>query len=109
MKVLIILTEQLLQTLLTGRRIQGCIFSQLVANEVVIGFRPYRRNSTGRRRDQTLLTLPHGSIRKSQKRYKLFISVPDTLGERRCGELMKCESEEAKSFMDALESVLNAV
>lgn len=99
----------MLQILLAGKTIQGSIHGERVANEVVIGFRPYRRNSTGRRRDQTLLTLPHGSIRKSPRRYKLLLSLPDTLGERRCGELMKCETEEAKSFMDALESVLNAV
>jgi hypothetical protein len=109
MRLPLLLSEQMLQILLTGKTIQGSIHAERVGNEVVIGFRPYRRNSTGSRRDQTLLTLPHGSIRKSRRRYKLFISVPDTLGERRCGELMKCESEEAKSFMDALESVLNAV
>lgn len=109
MKLPLVLTEQLLQILLTGKKIKGSIHAERVGNEVVIVFRPYRRNSTGRRRDQTLLTLPHGSIRKSPRRYKLYISLPDCLGERRCGELMKCETAEAKSFMDALESVLNAI
>jgi len=103
------LSEQTLETLLTGKRIPGSIHAERVANEVVIGFRPYGRNSVKRRHDQTLLALPHGSIRKSPRRYKLCISLPDSLGERRCGELMKSETEEAKSFMDALESVLNAV
>lgn len=99
----------MLAFLLTGKRIPGSIHAERVANEVVIGFRPYGRNSVKRRHDQTLLALPHGSIRKSPRRYKLCISLPDSLGERRCGELMKSETEEAKSFMDALESVLNAV
>ena len=110
MELKIILAEQLLRTLMTGKRVPGSIFAERVGNEVVIGFNQYRRNVFRRRHSQTLLSLPHGWIRKSAKRYKLHLSLPDNLGERRVGELMRSETEEARSFMNALESVLdNAV
>lgn len=110
MELKIILAEQLLNILMSGKRVPGSIFAERVGNEVVIGFNQYRRNVFRCRHSQTLLTLPHGWIRKSARRYKLQLSLPDNLGERRVGELMRCETEEARSFMNALESVLdNAV
>lgn len=107
MEMKIILSEQLLRTLTSGRRVQGSIFAERRGSEVVVGFYQYRRNVYRHRNSQTLLTLPHGWIRKSPRRYMLKLSVPDTLGERRCGDLMESETEEARSFMHALESVLN--
>lgn len=109
MEMKIILAEQLLRTLLTGKRVQGSIYAERVGNEIVIGFRQYRRIRTRRHHDQTLLTLPHGWVRKSAKRYRLHLSLPDNLGEHRVGELMASETEEARSFMQALENVLNVV
>lgn len=103
------LSEQLLRTLMTGKRVPGSIYAERVGNEIVIGFYQYQRNRTIRRPSQTLLTLPHGSVRKTARRYKLCVSLPDHLGERRCGELMAAESMEARSFMNCLESVLNNV
>ena len=107
MQMKIILAEQLLRTLMTGKRIQGSIYAERVGNEIVIGFHQYRRIRTRHRHDQTLLTLPHGWIRKSAKRYRLQLSLPDNLGERRVGDLMVSETEEARSFMAALQEVLN--
>ena len=110
MELKIVLVEQLLKTLMAGKRVPGSIFAERVGNEVVIGFNQYRRNVFRRRHSQTLLTLPHGWVRKSPQRYKLHLSLPDNLGERRVGDLMRCETEEARSFMNALESVFdNAV
>lgn len=107
MELKIILAEQLLRTLMTGKRIQGSIYSERVGDEIVIGFHQYRRIRTRRRHDQTLLCLPHGWIRKSAKRYRLHLSLPDNLGERRVGDLMVSETEEARNFMAALQEVLN--
>ena len=103
------LSEQLLRILLTGKRVPGSVRAERVGNEVVIAFHEYRRNGNYHRSAQTLLALPHGSVRKTPRRYRLSISLPDNLGERRCGELMERESVEARNFMNALESVLNNV
>lgn len=105
----IFLSEQLLKILMTGKRVAGSIYVERVGNEVVVRFRPYQRSRTKRRHDQTLLALPHGWIRKSPRRYRLNVSLPDHLGERRVGELMAGEALEAQSYMNALESVLNNV
>ena len=108
--MIINLSEHLLHTLMTtGKRVPGSIRVERVGNEIVVAFHEYRRNADNQRPPQTLLTLPHGSIRKTARRYKLCVSLPDELGERRCGELMAAESMEARSFMDALDSVLNNV
>ncbi len=105
----IALSEQQLRALLAGKRIPGSVRAERVENKVVIVFHEYRRNGGNHRPAQTLLALPHGSVRKTPRRYKLCVSLPDNLGERRCGELMERESVEAHSFMNALESVLNNV
>ncbi len=109
MDMKIYLSEQLLQCLKTGKRVPGSIYMERENNEIVIGFYQYKRKKVKRRHAQQLLTLPHGWVRKTPRRYKLNVSLPDNLGERRIGELMECESVEARSFMNALESVLNVV
>ncbi len=109
MEIAIILTEQQLRALLAGKRIPGSVRAERVNNKVVIVFHEYRRNGGIRRPAQTLLALPHGSVRKTPRRYRLSISLPDNLGERRCGELMERESAEARSFMNALEAIMGNV
>lgn len=109
MEMKIILSNQLLQYLKSGKRVQGSIYMERVSNEIVIGFRQYNRSRAKRRHAQQLLTLPHGWVRKTPRRYRLSVSLPDNLGERRVGELMERESVEARAFMNALESVLGNV
>lgn len=107
MDMTIRLSEELLRALTAGRRLKGCIFLERRDNEVVVCFYEYRQNSGKRRPPQTLLTLPHGTVRKTAKRYRLILSLPDALGERRIGDLMACETAEARGFMHALQEVLN--
>ena len=109
MEISVSLTEQQLERLKSGKRIPGSVRAEQVDNEVVIAFHEYQRNGGNHRPAQTLLALPHGSVRKTPRRYRLSISLPDNLGERRCGELMERESVEARSFMNNLESILNHV
>ena len=109
MTVELFLDEQTLKALLEGRKVQGSLYVEQVENELMAGFNPYRRKKTYRRHDQTLLTLGHGWLRKSAKRYRLHLSIPDDLGERRVAGLMASETEEAHNFMCALEELLKAV
>ena len=103
------LDEQTLRRLFEGKRVKGSLYAERVDNEVVVGFNPYQRNNANRRHDQTLLTLGHGWLRKSAKRYRLHLSIPDDLGERRVAGLMASETEEAHNFMCALEELLKVV
>ena len=110
MDTAIILSEQQLECLKSGKKIPGSLHIERTSDEqIVIGFNQYHRNGNNRQHAQQLLALEHGWIRKTPRRYKLCVSLPDNLGERRCGELMERESVEARSFMNALESVLNNV
>lgn len=107
MEFLIILTEQQLKCLKTGKRIPGSLFMERASDgEMVVGFYQYHRNRARRRNDQTLLTLPHGWIRKSAQRYKLHLSVPDNLGEYRVAELLELENREGCAFLKALGQIM---
>lgn len=105
----VLLDEQTLKVLFEGKRIEGSLYAERVDNELVVGFNPYRRKKAYRRHDQTLLTLGHGWLRKSAKRYRLHLSIPDNLGERRVAGLMASETEEAQNFMCALEELMKVV
>lgn len=110
MEMIINLNEQQLECLKSGKSIPGSLHIERTSNEQIeIGFNQYYRSGSKRNHAQQLFTLPHGWIRKSPRRYRLCVSLPDSLGERRVGELMESESAEARSFMNALESVLNNV
>ena len=94
MEVKLLLDEQTLKVLFEGKRIEGSLYAERVDNELVVGFNPYRRKKAYRRHDQTLLTLGHGWLRKSAKRYRLHLSIPDNLGERRVAGLMASETQQ---------------
>ena len=106
MEISLVLSSQLLEVLMSGKRVKGSLFIQRASNGFVeLGFNRYQEGKQ-RRPDSTLMTLPHGAIRKSAQRYRLNLSLPDNLGEARVGELMRLESAEAESFMRALEQAL---
>lgn len=107
MELVIVLTEQQLNCLKTGRRIQGSLFLERTSDgQIVIGFHQYCKKSARHRNDQTLLALPHGWIRKSAQRYKLHLSVPDNLGEYRVAELLEEENREGCTFLKAIGQIM---
>ena len=107
MELIIVLSEQQLKCLKTGRRIPGSLYMERTSDgRIVIGFYQYHNNRAKRRNDQTLLTLPHGWIRKSPQRYKLHLSVPDNLGEHRVAELLEQENREGCTFLKALGQIM---
>lgn len=108
MEMIVLLTEQQLRCLKTGKRIRGSLgLGRTSTGEMVIDFCQYRKNGAKPRNDQTLLTLPHGWIRKSAQRYKLRLSIPDNLGEYRVAELLKQEISEGCCFLRALGQIMD--
>lgn len=102
----IILNKQQLSRLMAGKRIKCSLFGERTSDgQFAIGVYEYQQ-SAGKHHAQQLHTLPHGWVRKTPRRYKLSVSLPDSLGERRIGELMESESAEARSFMNSLESIM---
>lgn len=107
MEIKLMMNKELFECLCTGRRIQGALYLERLGNEIFIRFNQYQRIRPKRRHDQTLHVLPHGWLRKSAKRYRLHLSLPDNLGESRVADLMASETEEARNFMSALKDVLD--
>ena len=102
------LTEQQLERLKSGKRIPGSLFLERISEEqYVVGFYVHGSGTPKHHREKTLMRMDHGTIRKSARNYKLIVSLPDNLGELRCGELMKVGGEEADNFMRHLSIMLN--
>ena len=108
MKITIDISEQQLERLKSGKRIPGSLFMEWTSEEQnVVGFYVYGSGTPKHRPEQTLMRMDHGAIRKTARNYKLIVSLPDDLGEIRCGELMKLVGEEADKFMRHLSVLLN--
>jgi hypothetical protein len=110
METKIILNEQQLNRLNEGKKVKCSLFMMRMSDgQNAIGVNEYQQSSGKRRHAQQLHALPHGWIRKTPRLYKLSVSVPHDLGERRVGELMEVEGVEAHNFMNSLDSILNNV
>lgn len=59
--------------------------------------------------DQLLLSSEHGWLKKSAKRYRMRLSVPDHLGEQQAARIMERESQHFVSFLTDLEQFLNNI
>jgi hypothetical protein len=104
----IILDEQQLSRLRSGKRLTVSLFMEHNCDEnESIGYYVHGSNPRKRPREQTLMRLDHGTIRKSARKYKLDIGFSDDLGELHVGELMEASGKEAHSFMQHLYNILN--
>lgn len=72
-------------------------------------YEPYSPRQQKRKCDQLLLSTEHGWLKKSSKRYKMHLSVPDHLGEQQTARVMERESKHLVDFMADLEQFLNNV
>ena len=109
MRIIINLNEQQLERLMSGKRIPGSLFAQRTSNEQFkVDFYEYGTGKAKRPREQTLMRMDHGTVRKTRRNYKLIVSLPDDLGEARCGQLMLKGGKEANDFMMNLSKMLNA-
>lgn len=59
--------------------------------------------------DQLLLKSEYGWLKKSAKRYRMRLSVPDHLGEQQAARIMERESRHLLDFLSDLEQFLNNI
>jgi hypothetical protein len=59
--------------------------------------------------DQLLLKSEYGWLKKSAKRYRMRLSVPDHLGEQQVARIMERESRHLLDFLSDLEQFLNNI
>ena len=110
MKVEIEISEACLEQLqATNRRTEGSLGYEWTGDKMELTFHKYQNSNSSKHHPQTLLVLPHGSLRKTPRRYQLRLSINDDLGEVRAAEELERDSEEARQFLRHLSDVLNFV
>jgi len=92
-----------------GRRVAGRAWLECDGTQPRFHFEPYSRRQSRRDRNQLLVGSEHGWLKKSARRYKLHLSVPDHLGELRAAEIMKREAKAIIDFMRGLDQFLRNV
>ena len=108
MVVKINLNEQQLERLKSGKRISVSLFCERTSDEQFkVGIYEHGTGKPKRPREQTLIRMDHGSVRKTRRTYKLVVCIPDVLGEARCGQLMMTGGMEANDFMQNLSKMMN--
>lgn len=93
----------------TNRRIEGSLGFECIGDKKELTFHLYQHENSSKQHPQTLLVLPHGTLRKTPRRYQLRLSVNDDLGEVRAAEELERDSQEARQFLKHLSDVLNFV
>ena len=109
MEITINLNEQQLERLKSGKKISVSLFCERTSDEQFkVGVYEHGTGKPKRPREQTLIRMEHGTIRKTRRTYKLVVCLPDILGEARCGQLMMIRGMEANDFMQNLSKMMNA-
>ena len=101
MKVQIEISNETLQTILNGKRVEGSMRLMPSGNkkEQVIGFKAYNRKPCMRRHDRLVCHLEHGWVKESVERIKVYESVPKELGAVRVGHVLQREAKTASTAL----------
>ena len=101
MKVEIELSNDTLQAIMNGKRVEGAL--RLIPSSgnknMDIVFRAYNRKSGVRRRDRLVCYLEHGRVMESKQRIKVFESVPKRLGAAGVGRVLLREAGDAEAAL----------
>jgi hypothetical protein len=97
MKVQIEISNDTLQTIMDGKRVEGAL--RLMPSDgkkkPVISFNAYNRKPYKRPTEHVLFYLEHGRVTESPERIKLYESVPKRLGLAYVGKVMVREAKTA--------------
>ena len=90
-----------------GRRMAGRVWVECDGSaQPEFRFEPYSHRQSVKV-DQLLLKSEYGWLKKSAKRYRMRLSVPDHLGEQQAARIMERESKHLVRFLSDLEQFLN--
>ena len=97
MKVQIEISNDTLQTIMDGKRVEGSLGLNPSdkKNEKVIGFNAYNRKPYQRPKEQVLFYLEHGRVTESPECIKMYESVPKRLGREYVGKVLMREAKSA--------------
>ena len=98
MKITIEISNETLQTILNGKRVEGSMRLMPSGNnksKQTIGFKAYNRKPCKRQPDRLVCHLEHGWVKESVERIKVYESVPKVLGAVRVGHVLQREAKRA--------------
>ena len=96
MKKVILIDEETLKALMEGKRVEGAIRK----TQDGLAFRAYNHQKCGTSEpDRLLYQAACGHLKESKQRYKLWISVPKSMGMCRAAVLMGNESDEMTDYL----------
>ncbi len=97
MKVQIEISNDTLQTIMDGKRVEGAL--RLMPSDgkkrPVISFNAYNRKPYKRPKEHVLFYLEHGRVTESPERIKMYESVPKRLGTAYVGRVFQREAKTA--------------
>lgn len=102
MKIQIEISNEALQTIMDGKRVEGALrlMPSSENNKVeVIGFNAYNRKPYKRPTEHVLFYLEHGRVTESPERIKMYESVPKRLGMAYVGKVMEREVKSAAGLL----------
>jgi hypothetical protein len=101
MKVQIEMSNDTLQAVLNGKRVEGSLRLQLssMGTHREIGFKAYNRKPQAKRRDRLIKALEHGWLKESAERIKMYQSIPKVIGTGCVCRAMDRQTEEAKNAL----------
>ena len=94
MKKYILITEEVLERLKSGKCVEGSLRIDPVMH--CIKFRATNRKPRRRVKDVLVRLLEHGWVKRSPERHKLYLSIPDRLGAARVVSIIEREIKEAE-------------
>jgi len=107
MKVQVEISNETLQTVMNGKRVEGSLRLQLssVGTHQEIGFNAYRRLSRVKPRDRLIKKLEHGWVKESPQRIKVHESIPKDIGTLRVCKVLEREISEASEALMVLDII----
>ncbi|MBO4673367.1 MAG: hypothetical protein J5616_03360 [Bacteroidaceae bacterium] len=103
MKIQIEISNETLQTIMDGKRVEGAL--RLMPSEgkkkPVISFNAYNRKPYKRPKENVLFYLEHGRVTESPERIKMYESVPKRLGLAYVGKVMVREAKTAAEELNS--------
>ena len=101
MKVQIEMSNDTLQAVLNGKRVEGSLRLQLssMGTHREIGFKAYNRKPQAKRHDRLIKALEHGWLKESAERIKMYQSIPKVIGTGCVCRAMDRQTEEAKNAL----------
>ena len=88
---------EVLEGLVEGKRVEGALRRDEWTGRLI--FKAYKRSTPMRHRDRLICRLEHGWVKETERRIKVFESMPKALGAARMMAVIERETKEVKNAL----------